>query len=182
MDGTRFDRLARTTATGVTRRRAIGAVLAAAGLRWSRVAAATEWVSPPAILTCGGPGDGPCPVGLHCVAPGGACADSAAGCGGICRATTVPGPGPAQLPCATLDCGPGQQCCNACGGVCADLGIDCAAVACAVDVDDPNPGAGDGTAPAACGGNVCAAGEVCCNASCGLCAPVGAACPMIACQ
>ncbi|HEX7669676.1 MAG TPA: hypothetical protein VF395_08845 [Polyangiaceae bacterium] len=34
----------------------------------------------------------------------------------------------------------------------------------------------------ACGKNTCAKGEYCCNASCGMCAPMGAACIQIACD
>ncbi len=33
-----------------------------------------------------------------------------------------------------------------------------------------------------CGTNTCAAGEYCCNSSCGVCAPMGAACIQIACD
>jgi hypothetical protein len=33
-----------------------------------------------------------------------------------------------------------------------------------------------------CGTNTCAAGEYCCNSSCGICAPMGAACIQIACD
>jgi hypothetical protein len=42
-------------------------------------------------------------------------------------------------------------------------------------------GAGGSTGGPKCGTNTCAAGEYCCNASCGLCAPMGAACIQIAC-
>ncbi|HVU05388.1 MAG TPA: hypothetical protein VHE30_26760 [Polyangiaceae bacterium] len=46
---------------------------------------------------------------------------------------------------------------------------------------------GGGTAGAhgggiACGKNTCGAGQYCCNASCGMCAPMGAACIQIACN
>jgi hypothetical protein len=34
----------------------------------------------------------------------------------------------------------------------------------------------------ACGSSTCAAGEYCCNASCGMCAPPGVACIQIACE
>jgi hypothetical protein len=36
-------------------------------------------------------------------------------------------------------------------------------------------------APVTCGGVTCPRGQVCCNASCGICTPPGVACPQIAC-
>jgi len=36
--------------------------------------------------------------------------------------------------------------------------------------------------PVSCGGATCASGEYCCNASCGICEPLGSVCPQIACQ
>ena len=33
-----------------------------------------------------------------------------------------------------------------------------------------------------CGGRVCSTGTYCCNASCGMCAPKGAACPQVSCN
>ena len=40
---------------------------------------------------------------------------------------------------------------------------------------------GGSTGGIACGKNTCAAGQYCCNASCGMCAPMGAACIQTAC-
>ncbi len=39
----------------------------------------------------------------------------------------------------------------------------------------------DGGVGVACGTKHCGQGEYCCSSSCGICAPVGAMCPMIAC-
>jgi hypothetical protein len=46
------------------------------------------------------------------------------------------------------------------------------------------PGSGGSSTDAgsrACGSTTCAAGDYCCNPSCGICAPMGAACIQIAC-
>lgn len=42
-------------------------------------------------------------------------------------------------------------------------------------------GSGDGGGGVTCGPTTCAAGEVCCNESCGICTAPGGACPAIAC-
>ena len=42
-------------------------------------------------------------------------------------------------------------------------------------------GQGDEHRPTPCGDNLCAPGDYCCNPSCGICAPFGAACIQIAC-
>ena len=44
------------------------------------------------------------------------------------------------------------------------------------------PGTGGSTGTLPCGSNKCGAGQYCCNASCGICAPMGAACIQIACE
>jgi hypothetical protein len=49
----------------------------------------------------------------------------------------------------------------------------CAAVVCD---PDPEPWPGE-----RCGKTICPRGQVCCNASCGICTPPNAACIMIAC-
>jgi hypothetical protein len=41
---------------------------------------------------------------------------------------------------------------------------------------------GDEPEIAACGKSSCAAGEYCCNESCGICAPIGGACTQQACE
>ena len=41
---------------------------------------------------------------------------------------------------------------------------------------------GGATSGVACGTKLCAAGQYCCNASCSMCAPMGAACIQIACD
>jgi hypothetical protein len=43
------------------------------------------------------------------------------------------------------------------------------------------PSTGGSTGTVTCGSNTCPAGQYCCNASCGMCAPMGAACIQIAC-
>jgi hypothetical protein len=43
-------------------------------------------------------------------------------------------------------------------------------------------GAGGGTGGIPCGKTTCASGQYCCNASCSMCAPMGAACIQIACD
>src|SRR5262245_20352177 len=57
-----------------------------------------------------------------------------------------------------------------------------------IPTDTPTPARTDRAAlsptpaaPQQCGGTVCAAGEVCCNASCGICTPRGAICSQRAC-
>lgn len=46
----------------------------------------------------------------------------------------------------------------------------------------PTGSGGGSTGGIRCGSNVCGAGLYCCNASCGMCAPMGAACIQIACD
>ncbi len=53
---------------------------------------------------------------------------------------------------------------------------------------DPNNGGADcigicigGTPPVTCGSVTCPSGQVCCNASCGICTPPGFGCIQIAC-
>jgi hypothetical protein len=71
-----------------------------------------------------------------------------------------------------------------CGGLCeCNVGplIDCAPDR----VFDDSPGVCACVPLAqgeACGPNTCAAGEVCCNASCGICTPPDGACIQIACE
>jgi hypothetical protein len=43
-------------------------------------------------------------------------------------------------------------------------------------------GTGGSTGGVPCGNTVCASGQYCCNASCSMCAPMGAACIQIACE
>ena len=47
----------------------------------------------------------------------------------------------------------------------------------------PRPDGGtDGSRPVPCGAVTCGGGQVCCNASCGICAAPGGSCPAIACE
>ena len=60
---------------------------------------------------------------------------------------------------------------------CTELHVD-------IGKDDAGPRAdgGDAGSLSACGPNVCAAGEYCCNESCGICAPEGGSCIEIGCS
>jgi hypothetical protein len=66
-----------------------------------------------------------------------------------------------------------------CGGVCT---CDALGLCVAPAHWDSSPGVcGCVGATGSCGGNTCGPNEYCCNASCGICAPFGAACIQIAC-
>jgi hypothetical protein len=111
---------------------------------------------------------GGCPTGQKC--------DTNAGCApSACSCDAATG----QWIC-TADCG---------GGKCVPDGTICNPVVCALacqygfkkdangcEICACNP------PPSACGNVTCAAGEVCCNASCGICTPPGGACIQIACD
>lgn len=68
-----------------------------------------------------------------------------------------------------------------CGGLC-----QCNAIGLCVEGYrwDPSPAvcACVPAEPVACGPNTCAAGQVCCNASCGICTPPDGVCIQIACE
>jgi hypothetical protein len=104
---------------------------------------------------CGGIAGIPCPENLTCVDdPSDDCdpKNGGADCGGIC----VP---EAPNPCATVLCQTGTQCV----------------------VKDGQPVCVPNGGPT-CGSNVCPAGQVCCNASCGICTPPDGACIQIVCD
>ncbi len=121
-----------------------------------------------------------CAAGTHCVA--GECLPDAdkVFCGGI-AAFPCPGSGNC-VDDPSDDCDPkagGADCGGMC--VCPPNNLLCiegthwdgspSVCACVPDVPSGVP----------CGGNVCANGQYCCNASCGICAPPGVACIQIAC-
>lgn len=47
---------------------------------------------------------------------------------------------------------------------------------------DPSPSVCACVPGGGCGGNTCGAGQFCCNASCGICAPIGGACIQVVCD
>jgi hypothetical protein len=108
---------------------------------------------------CGDPSDDPCAVvrcaaGTHCEVVENECTTKRCDPTAQCVPDDVYG-------CELIDCRPGYTC-----------------------VEDA---AGNGSCVAegtgvACGSNTCAAGEVCCNASCGICTPPDGACIQIACE
>jgi ZU5 domain-containing protein len=103
---------------------------------------------------------------------------------------------PNAQPCGATTCGQGEYCCNASCGICAPLGGACTQQDCSAcrssdpsvppsacppgTMCDPNTGGCIGGGEQ-CGPNTCASGEYCCNASCGICAPMGGACLQLAC-
>jgi hypothetical protein len=119
-----------------------------------------------------------CAAGTHCDA--GACLpDNKVVCGGFAG---LPCPGRGQC----VD-DPSDTCDPKRGGAdCSGLCTCVQNVACILGSHfDPSPSVcscvPDAPSTGTCGGNTCAAGEYCCNASCGMCAPKGAACIQIAC-
>ncbi len=121
-----------------------------------------------------------CAVGTHCVASGGAA-----------RCERTPGACRADADCNLYD--------NYCGGcACNPLGYNQRPVTCerpVMCVRQPCGGlvarcdtstgrcqaAPAPTAGPSCGRNTCAVGQVCCNASCGICTPPDGACIQLAC-
>jgi hypothetical protein len=75
------------------------------------------------------------------------------------------------------DCA-GQCACDAVGLCIAGYHWDPSTSVCGC-VPDTDTDAGVG---ARCGSRTCGAGQYCCNASCGICAPIGGACIQIACE
>jgi hypothetical protein len=144
---------------------------------------------------CGGIAGKTCPVGEVCVdVPNDGCDPTAGGadCAGSCRKPTGPQCSP-DLPknaiCTLQVCGGGYkvvdgeatcECCDVCPQVICALycpnGFKKDAKGCDIcQCNDPPPGV-------ACGPATCPAGQVCCNASCGICTPPGGACIQIACE
>jgi hypothetical protein len=112
-------------------------------------------------------------------------------------------PGPVQ--CGNTTCAAGQVCCDPSCGICGSAGGACPAIACVPNDAGPqcpaiactlacqygfqrgpdgceicacNPPPG----PVQCGPNTCAAGEVCCNESCGICTAPDGACTQQFCE
>jgi hypothetical protein len=93
-------------------------------------------------------------------------------------------------PCATVRCAAGTHC--KAKGQRAECVLDdqpvttCASVLCIVGTvcEDAPSGPRCVTAPAGepCGSTTCPSGQVCCNASCGICTPPGYSCIQLACQ
>ncbi|MCA9609782.1 MAG: hypothetical protein KC619_29490 [Myxococcales bacterium] len=132
----------------------------------------------PGGVVCGGFAGIPCPGHGACMDdPTDSCDPAAGGadCTGLCECYT------------RLRCAPGyhfDESPEVCGCV-EDAPLSpCATVRCAADTTCEVV---DGTAycvsngSQACGSSTCGAGSVCCNASCGICTPPGAACIQIAC-
>ncbi len=118
----------------------------------------------PPVVQCGGLAGTPCPGDNTCVDDPTDTCDPARGgrdCGGVC------------------------QCLKQ--GLCVE-GFTWSDRACACvpsarpprDAGAPPPR--DGGAAVRCGNNTCGAGEFCCNASCGICAPAGGACIQLFCE
>lgn len=145
-------------------------------------ATATATGTPSAGKMCGGIGGFPCPAGFQCEDdPSDQCDPKAGGrdCGGIC----VPAKGPA----------PGGACDRPERKYVAKSVDKCAAIRyfCEKDYVAFHDDCGCGCEPAPgkpsvqgepCKDKVCAQGEFCCNASCGICAPKGGACTQQMCQ
>lgn len=94
--------------------------------------------------------------------------------------------------CGATTCAADEVCCNASCGLCAKPGQACAQSVCEVEPSEPpeadlDPDAGsipepEPTSGPACGDKTCAAGEVCCNASCGICTQPGDMCSQQQCE
>ena len=74
---------------------------------------------------------------------------------------------PAVIPCGSVLCTGGNECCNASCGICAPPGGRC--------TNSLRP-SGSLRMSVACGPNTCNVGQVCCNASCGICTQPGDTC------
>ncbi|HET9960057.1 MAG TPA: hypothetical protein VFQ61_36445 [Polyangiaceae bacterium] len=160
---------------------------------------ATAWVLGFSLWGCGGgtppsppPESGPFCGGIAAIrCPGlGQCVDNpsdgcdpkrgGADCGGICECT------------ALAKCAGGSRF-DRSPSVCSCVPDStqpepnpCAAVLCAANtqcvVEDGRAICKPIAAGVACGKNTCAAGQVCCNASCGICTPPDGVCIQIACE
>src|SRR5207302_1784957 len=118
-----------------------------------------------------------CPPGTECNASSGDCV-------------------PSQAHCGPNVCGMGEYCCNDSCGICAPLGGACTQQLCSACAST-TPGQPMGGCPPGtqcdnnghcvpvmgqtCGPTTCGTDQYCCNASCGVCAPIGGACPQVAC-
>jgi hypothetical protein len=90
--------------------------------------------------------------------------------------------------CGPVTCAVGQECCNASCGICVEPGGACPAIFCepgdggTPPPPPPPPPPRDGGPGEPCGSVTCGEGLVCCNASCGICAPPDGACIAIVCE
>jgi hypothetical protein len=124
---------------------------------------------------CGGIAGIPCPGSGTCFDDRSDECDpqhGGADCGGLCRCVKME------------ECDKGSRWDDS-PDVCACVSDDpCAAVRCPEGtrcVAEPTGASCVGLGPK-CGSTVCSAGNVCCNASCGICTPPGRACIQIACD
>jgi hypothetical protein len=123
---------------------------------------------------CGGFGGFPCPDGFVCVDdPSDDCDpdEGGADCGGVCRKARKPNK---------------DKCDHAANEYLLNDPAECALVhfICIEGYEPFFDDCGCGCTPVQgtpCGGNVCGAGEFCCNESCGICAPEGGGCIQIFC-
>jgi hypothetical protein len=150
--------------------------------------------------TCTPPG-GACDLMLCVDPPPGGCSGIAALCiqgtsWSVEECACVPG-----TACGPSVCAAGEVCCNESCGICTPPGGACIEIYCGGgDPPPPDPGGCSGIAAlciegtawsveecacvpgAACGSAVCANGDVCCNASCGICTPPGGVCTQQLCE
>lgn len=91
--------------------------------------------------------------------------------------------------CGSNTCAAGEWCCNPSCGICAPAGGGCTEQFCGCSAD-ADCASGERCVNGACvasgggevcGNNTCGAGQYCCNASCGMCAPLGVSCTQQAC-
>ena len=148
---------------------------------------------------CGGIAGLPCPTGSTCVDdPHDACDPDLGGadCGGVCRrvhsggrcgdpARTYVSRDAAECQVIRFLCADGMEYfSDRCGCGCLEPASDCsgAAVLCAPGtLWDTRACACLPSGGEACGSRTCGAGEVCCNASCGICTPPDGFCTQQAC-
>ncbi|KAK0640614.1 hypothetical protein B0T16DRAFT_334381 [Cercophora newfieldiana] len=89
---------------------------------------------------------------------------------------------PTQEKCGHNICPAGESCCNPSCGICTPPGKGCIKLLCRGPEPKPTRSrtvglpAPTGVVGTKCGPNVCAAGEVCCNESCGYCRKPGEPC------
>lgn len=149
---------------------------------------------------CGGIAGIPCPGGYLCVDdPRDGCDPALGGadCGGVCRRNHGGGRcgspdrqyvsrDPAECTVIRFVCAIGTEYfADRCGCGCLTPASDCsgAAVLCALGTTwDSTACQCIPTGGPACGSRTCGAGEVCCNASCGICTPPDGFCTQQACE
>ena len=96
-------------------------------------------------------------------------------------------------PCGNVFCGAKEYCCNPTCDACLPFGMSCTQEVCdPTSLTETSPPTDSSattdffvpaveTAALPCGSNVCQPGQFCCNPSCGICAPFGAACTDVFC-